>query len=335
MAVSDKHPILAGIVSVLKQAAGPARRDLLIVLFTIMFVATFFAPRAVVTVATGDAGVLWYRFGGGVAPQPLNDGLHIIFPWNRIYSYYMRERNDTHSYKAITKDGITVDCQITLLYHLVRENLPLLHQQIGLDYVEVQLLPAIGAEVRRTIANYSVDSLYGAERHQIEEEILSDIVGAPDNGIAGKGNVQPTDLLFADEIHIRAVQLPEELSQAILEKARQQQLALGYTYRLDRERLEAQRKEVEAGGIAKFQQMVQQGISPTYLQWRGIEATLQLATSPNAKVVVIGGKDGLPLILNQAGAAARTSEQQNGATAGPGGSTGTTGRAPTSPSPRR
>jgi len=335
MAVSDKHPILAGVFGWLKQAAGPARRDLLIVLFTIMFVATFFAPRVAITVATGDAGVLWYRFGGGVAPQPLNDGLHIIFPWDRIYSYYIRERNDTHSYKAITKDGITVDCQITLLYHLVRENLPLLHQQIGLDYVEVQLLPAIGAEVRRAIANYSVDSLYGAERHQIEEEILSDIVGAPDNGIAGKGNVQPTDLLFADEIHIRAVQLPEELSQAILEKARQQQLALGYTYRLDRERLEAQRKEVEAGGIAKFQQMVQQGISPTYLQWRGIEATLQLATSPNAKVVVIGGKDGLQFILNQAGAAARTSEQQNGATAGPGGSTGTPGRAPTSPSPRR
>lgn len=278
------------------------RREVAIGILTAMIVISLFAPWIFITIPNGYFGALWYRFGGGVADYPLRDGIHAIFPWNHIYSYYLRQQVDTQEYTAITQDGIAVKMQVSLVYHLLPDRIPVLQAQVGPEYRVVLIHPSVGAEVRRVAASHTIEALYNGNRQAVENELYNDILEAPQNRLGGRGDLRDIDLVYCDEVYIRNVELPDRLAQAILEKAGQQQLAESYTFRLDRERLEAQRKQIEASGIAAFQQTVQQGISPTYLQWRGIEATLQLATSPNAKVIVIGsGKDGLPIIFNSDG----------------------------------
>jgi len=100
------------------------------------------------------------------------------------------------------------------------------------------------------------------------------------------------------DVFIKAVTLPATVRAAIERKEEADQLAQEYKFRIEKEKLEAERKEIEGRGIAAFQRQVEPGITPSYLKWRGIEATLSLAQSENSKVVIVGGQNGLPLIFN-------------------------------------
>ena len=100
---------------------------------------------------------------------------------------------------------------------------------------------------------------------------------------------------------LREVSLPPAVVAAINEKMVQYEVSLEYQFRVDREKLEAERKRIEAAGIRDFQLIVGNGLTEPYLRWKGIDATLRLAESPGSRTVIIGGKDGLPLILNQSG----------------------------------
>jgi regulator of protease activity HflC (stomatin/prohibitin superfamily) len=283
------------------------RRGVMLVLLVLMFVITALAPRIFITIPSGHGGILWMRFFGGTQTDraALGEGLHVIFPWDHIFIYDMRVQEREQSYEVIAREGLQVTVRSSFRWQLNRSVLPRLHKEIGPNYLEVLIVPEIGSVLREVIAKYDIEQLFSSRRTEIQREILqaviSDNPGAAPNRIGGRTGLgeDSEDFVTLTDILLKDVVLPFRLRSAIERKLEQAQISQEYTFRIQREKLESERKLIEAQGIQAFQQTVQAGISDAYLKWRGIEATLQLATSPNAKVVVVGGgSHGMPLILN-------------------------------------
>jgi regulator of protease activity HflC (stomatin/prohibitin superfamily) len=169
----------------------------------------------------------------------------------------------------------------------VQEKIGYLHDEIGRNYLERIIKPEIRSVTREVIGNYAPEELYSTKREAIEDEIEA----------LTRIKVE-SKYLVIDAILIRDVTLPQTLRTAIEQKLKQEQESLEYEFKIDKARKEAERKEIEANGIAKFQKIVNQTITPQLLKWKGVEATLEIAKSNNAKVIVIGNGDGdLPIIL--------------------------------------
>jgi regulator of protease activity HflC (stomatin/prohibitin superfamily) len=282
-------------------------------------------PYVVITVPSGSVGVLWKRFNGldlycwcwvgrGTVLDPRElreEGLHIIWPWDKLYLYNLRLQSTTQTYNAISKDGVNVKAQISVRYQLLHNSVAVLHKFIGPDFLTSVVDPEMGSQARQIISQYTGEAVY-TSREQIQKQIRD----ATQRSLAANLNklVQPEAMEQPDPKHyndflqdaiqvldtlVLSIELPPDIVAAINRQTEQYYMIQEYKFRVEREAEESKRKQIEADGIAAFQKTVSQGISESYLRWRGIEATLLLAQSPNAKVVVIGsGKDGLPIILN-------------------------------------
>jgi regulator of protease activity HflC (stomatin/prohibitin superfamily) len=243
-------------------------------------------PSCVRTVDSGRAGVLWKLFGG-TQPGVYGEGVHLIAPWNRLTRYDVRTQDQKEVLHVLANNGLSISLETSIRYRPVRDELPKLHAEIGPGFYEVIVAPVVRSESRKVAGRYSPEEIYSSRREVVEHEILDEVRKA----VAGKH-------VELEAILIRDVDLPENIKRAISEKLEEEQNALKMQFTLNRERQEAERKRIEAQGISDFQRIVATGISDQLLRWKGIEATEQIAQSPNAKVIVIGtGKDGLPLIL--------------------------------------
>jgi regulator of protease activity HflC (stomatin/prohibitin superfamily) len=269
-------------------------------------------------------GVLWKRFNGYdlycwcfvgrgtiLDPRELRDeGLHIVWPWDRLFIYNLRLQSTTQTYNAISKDGVNVTVQITIRFQLLHNPVAVLHKFIGPDYLNSIVAPEIGSEARQVISQYTAQEVY-TSRDAIQQQIRNN----SQKSLAGNLNilVQPDAMEQPDPKHyndflqnsiqildtlVLSIELPPAIVAAINRQTEQYYQIQEFKFRVEREAQESRRKQIEANGIAAFQRTVSQGISDSYLRWRGIEATLALAQSPNSKIVIIGGgKDGLPIIL--------------------------------------
>src|SRR5713101_2983294 len=263
-------------------------------------------PHMVVTVPSGDVGVLWKRFGGGTVLDPRrlkNEGFNLILPWNQVFLYDLRLQSFTESYNAISSDGVSLTAAVNVRFRLQRDAVPVLHQAIGPNYEKVLVQPGIGSLTREVMAQYTAEQVYSTARQEIQDKIrslaedrLSEKMMEHEGEESYRVSMRDTVILY--DILVAGIELPAAIVGAINRKTEQYYIAEEYKFRVEREKRESERKKIEAEGIRDFQQTVSQGISESYLRWRGIEATLQLSQSTNAKVVVIGsGKDGLPIIL--------------------------------------
>ena len=282
---------------------------LVIYLMVATLVAIVLYPHMVVTVPSGQVGVLWKRFGGGTVLDPRklkNEGFNLILPWNRVFLYDLRLQSFTESYNAISSDGVSLTATIIVRFRLQRDAVPVLHQAIGPNYVQVLALPGIGSLTREVIAEYTAEQVYSTARQAIQDKIRSLVEQRLSEkmmehaGEEGEESyrVSMSDTFILYDILVTGIELPAAIVTAINRKTEQYYIAEEYKFRVEREKRESERKKIEAEGIRDFQQTVSQGISESYLRWRGIEATLQLSQSTNSKVVLIGsGKDGLPVIL--------------------------------------
>jgi len=176
----------------------------------------------------------------------------------------------------------------------------MLHKLVGPNYAEVLVYPEIGSHARELISRYTPEQLYTETRAFIQAEILERMVNELGSSLVNQSF--QGRLVTVEDVLIRSVTLPERVADAIERKAEQYQAMLEYDFRLAREEKEKQRKKIEAEGIREFQDIVAKTITEEYLRLRGIEATMTLATSKNSKTIIIGGKDGLPVILNTADA---------------------------------
>jgi len=314
-------------------------------ILTALLVTVVLWPYVVITVPSGHVGVLWKRFNGldlycwcwvgrGTVLDPRElreEGLHIIWPWDKLYLYDLRLQSSTQTYNAISKDGVNVKAQISVRYQLLHNSVAVLHKFIGPDYLTSVLNPEIGSQARQIISEYTAEEVY-TSRDQIQKQIRD----ASQKSLAANLNklVQPEAMEQPDPKHyddflqdaiqlldtlVLSIELPPDIVAAINRQTEQYYMIQEYKFRVAREAEESKRKQIEADGIAAFQKTVSQGISESYLRWRGIEATLLLAQSQNAKIVVIGtGKDGLPIILgNTDMPTAPTPTQQPGANGAP------------------
>jgi regulator of protease activity HflC (stomatin/prohibitin superfamily) len=283
--------------------------SVVIYLMLATLVAIVLYPHMVVTVPSGYVGVLWKRFGGGTVLDPRwlkNEGFNLILPWNEVFLYDLRLQSFTESYNAISSDGVSLTATIIVRFRLQRDAVPVLHQAIGPNYVRVLAQPGIGSLTREVIAQYTAEQVYSTARQEIQNKIRSLVEERLSEkmmehaGEEGEESyrVSMSDTFILYDILVAGIELPAAIVAAINRKTEQYYVAEEYKFRVEREKRESERKKIEAEGIRDFQQIVSQGISESYLRWRGIEATLQLSQSTNSKVVLIGsGKDGLPIIL--------------------------------------
>jgi prohibitin 2 len=281
--------------------------SVVIYLMVATLVAVVLYPHMVVTVPSGHVGVLWKRFGGGTVLDPRrlkNEGFNLILPWNLVFLYDLRLQSFTESYNAISSDGVSLNASVVVRFRLQRDAVPVLHQAIGPNYEKILVQPGIGSLTREVMAQYTAEQVYSTARQEIQDKIrnlaearLSEKM-MEHEGEEESYRVSMRDTVILYDILVTGIELPAAIMAAINRKTEQYYIAEEYKFRVEREKRESERKRIEGEGIRDFQQTVSQGISDSYLRWRGIEATLQLSQSTNAKVVIIGsGKDGLPIIL--------------------------------------
>lgn len=245
----------------------------------------FLFANPVRTVPAGNVGVV--DFFGRVNERTLPSGVNVVVPFARVrrmsvQSQQMKEVMDTPS-----SEGLSVHLEVSVIFHLEPGKAVDVYRSVGEDYAGVLLEPVLRSAVREVTSSNPAKALYSPERDKMSADISRYVV----QGVEQRG-------ITIERVLLRDVQLPKTIQDAIQAKLGAEQEAAQMEFVLQKERQEAERKSIEADGIAKFQKIVSEGISENLLRWKGIEATRDLAASQNAKVVVIGsGKDGLPIIL--------------------------------------
>jgi prohibitin 1 len=242
------------------------------------------AGRITKTLHSGELGVMYYRFGNGTDKETVyGEGTHFMLPWNEMIAYDVRIQNAEDSIAALSRDGLYVTVHYSVHYRPSRKSLGKMHQAVGPDYLHRIVIPEASSAVRHVISDYTPQEIYFEDHDVIQAQVLKRM----------RAEGRETFVDFVD-IMIRDIQIPERIESAIQGKLEYEQRSLEYSFKLSAETQEAERKRIEAKGIADFEKI--SGIS--ILKWRGLEATEKLAASPNSKVVVIGKEsDELPVIL--------------------------------------
>lgn len=260
-------------------------------LMVIVVVATtvvYFIPDIFINVGPGQSAVHWRRFfGGTVVDGVRGEGLQVIFPWDKLYIYEVRVQRENRTLSILTREGLMATVDVSIRYHPDRLLLGELHKKVGPDYATKVVIPEVEGAVRRALGRLDSEELYTKSN-----DLIQDAVGSAYQEVA-------QNFIIVDDVVIRRIVLPEVVQDAIRDKARQQQLAESYVYRLEAARQEADRLRIEAKGFADYNTEISNTLSPDLLTWEGVRATKDIATSENSKIIVMGnGKDGLPVILN-------------------------------------
>jgi prohibitin 1 len=242
---------------------------------------------SIAKVDSGHVGVL--TLFGRVTGEVLREGIHFVNPFKVNHEMTVRTQEIKESASVPSSEGLVMNLDTSMIYSLNPDRAADVFQKIGPNFETVLLEPNLRAAIRETTAAHTANALYTGEREMVAKQILTSMTS-----IMGKRG------FIIESILLRDIQLPLTLKASIEAKQQAEQESLAMSFRLQKEKQEAERKRLEAQGIRDFQQIVAQGISAQLLEWKGIEATENLAKSPNAKIVVIGNsKNGLPLILGQ------------------------------------
>ena len=253
----------------------------------IIFLLIMFWGRITKTIPAGHGGVLFRLFGGGVdTSKTYEEGFHFIAPWNTMYVYETRQQETSEEMSALSSNGLEIKIEFSTWYQPRWEDLGTLHAQIGTEYLTRIVIPAMRSAARSVVGRYTPEQIYSTKRDVIQEEIFEETKKLLDE-----------KYVQLNQVLIRSVTLPPTIKSAIESKLKQEQEALEYEFKLEKAAQEAERQRVEAEGKAKANSIVSASITDKILRDKGIEATLKLAESPNSKVVIIGGNDGMPIIL--------------------------------------
>ena len=242
------------------------------------------ALNSVACVKTGHVGVV--TMFGRVTGRTMGEGMHLVNPLARVQELNVKTQELKERASVPSKEGLIMGLEASVLYHLQPDRAADVFQKVGVAYSDILLVPTFRSAIRAVTAANTASTLYSDAREAVARQILADL----------QAQVQPRGLII-ENVLLRDLQLPDTLKQAIEAKQQAQQEAQRMEFVLQREKQEAERKRVEAAGIKDFQDIVSQGISEKLLEWKGIEATIELAKSQNSKVIVVGNpKSGLPLI---------------------------------------
>lgn len=239
-------------------------------------------------IPSGYRGVFYYKFGEGTEFGKIyQEGFSWHLPWNNIFVYKVQLQEQKEALTVLSSDGATIRLEVSILYRPLAGKLDSLQVTIGPNYYSVAIAPTI-REIARTIAGrYKPEEIYSTKREQIASEVVEALRAA-----------MTDKFIMIENVLIRDVLIPPEISKAINLKLTMEQEAQRMQFIIEKEKREAERKRIEAKGISDFQKIVSAGITPSLLKWKGIEATLEIAKSPNTKVIIVGNDAGsLPIIL--------------------------------------
>lgn len=258
------------------------RNILILVLFSTLMVGCG------TNIPSGNHGVKYLRFRGGtVMGKIYGEGFKWHLPWNSFFVYKTQTDERREDLHILSADGASIEMEASIWFRPITNKLDSLQISVGPNYYAVVVGPVLRGEARSIVGRYKPDEIYSTKREIISTEILEAV-----------SRVLKDKFIDVENVIIRNVVLPPKITDAINEKLAADQEQQRMQFILLREQQEAQRKKIEAQGIADFQKIITQGLTANLLRWKGIEATLQLAESPNTKVVVIGSaENGLPLIL--------------------------------------
>jgi prohibitin 1 len=237
------------------------------------------------SIPTGNVGVL--TLFGRVTGDVLGEGIHLINPLKSVEKLSVQTQSIKENANTPSNEGLILALDTSLLFRLDKTKAAQVYQTVGNNYADKIVEPTLRAAIRAATSSHTANALYTNARELVQQQIQEELTAQ----LAQRG-------VIVEAVLLRDVQLPAMLKGSIEAKQQAEQDALRMSFILQKEKQEAERKRIEAQGIADFQKIVAQGISPQLLEWKGIEATEKLATSTNAKIVVIGNpKNGLPLVL--------------------------------------
>ncbi len=262
----------------------------LVIIVAGLFLVISLSSSLFYTLGPAERGVIFYKFGGGLQKeQVIGPGFHTKAPWNTLYTFDVSENKVEEAMDVLDKSGLSISVDVSVRFRPIPSRIGYIQETFQQDYINRLVIPEVRSAVRQVMGRYTAEEIYSTKRSEVEAAIKSEteaVLGNENN------NVEMKALL------IRSINLPAQIKQAIENKLQQEQEALAYQFRLDKEKSEAERKRIAAEGEAAANRIINNSLTPELLKMRGIEATTQLSQSPNSKVVVIGsGKDGLPLIL--------------------------------------
>ncbi|HCE55861.1 MAG: prohibitin family protein [Lutibacter sp.] len=246
--------------------------------------------KSTTTINSGEVGVLYKTFGGGVVTDmaPLGEGFHVVAPWNKVFVYNVRQQELLErEMLVLSANGLEIKLDASVLYQPTAATVGFLHQTRGQDYLSSVIIPAVRSATRSVVGRYTPEQLYSTKRDAIQSEIFEET----------KKIVEP-QFVQLNAILVRDVTLPLTIKTAIESKLKQEQESLEYEFRLITASKEAEKQIIEAKGKADANRILSASLNDQILQDKGIEATIKLSESPNSKVIVIGGgKSGMPIIL--------------------------------------
>ena len=261
---------------------------ILVVVAVFGFALIFFWPQIFITIHSGHIGVLYLRFGGGtITDRVFGEGMKIIGPWDKLFIYEVRVQETKHEMDVLTKEGLKIKLLLSIRYRPQPDLVGLLHERIGPDYKDKVVIPEVESAMR-----FAFGDILMSEAVSFGRTLVQSVVNE------GFESVEQA-FVKVDDVILRAVVLPDQILKTIEEKMQQKVLAESYAYRVLVAEGEEKRREIEARTTAAYNSTLQPTLTPQLLQWAGIEATKELAKSPNAKTVIVGsGPNGLPMILN-------------------------------------
>jgi regulator of protease activity HflC (stomatin/prohibitin superfamily) len=240
------------------------------------------------TIEATQRAVIFYKFGNGLEKdQVMQPGFHTKAPWNEVYVYNVQEISRDEDMDILDKNGLSIHVDVTVRFNPMPDKIGYIYEKFNTDFVNVLVIPEIRSAVRQVMGRFTAEEIYSTKRAEVEATIKLE-----SEKVLNANNVNMVALL------IKSIVLPDQIRIAIESKLQQEQEALAYQFRLDKEKSEAERKRIAAEGESRANNIINNSLSDKLLKMRGIEATLELAKSPNSKVIVVGsGKDGLPMIL--------------------------------------
>lgn len=245
--------------------------------------------KSAVNIGSGQAGVMFKTFDEGVVTDkpPMNEGFHIVAPWNKVFLYEVRQQELSETIRALSSNGLDIKIDASIWYQPEFEKLGSLHQEKGESYVQRVLQPAIRSAARSVVGRYTPEQLYSSKRDAIQEEIFTETT-----------RLLEGQFVQLNEVLVRDVTLPPTIKDAIERKLSQEQESLEYEFRLQKAEKEAERQRIDAEGKAVANKILSASLTDKILQEKGIQATIELSKSSNSKVIVIGsGESGMPIIL--------------------------------------
>ncbi len=259
-----------------------------VVIFLALVVILIFSNATFLTIDAGHRGVLFRRFAGGLDKSVVyGPGFHVLAPWNTMYTYDVREKQLEEEMEVLSSNGLNIKVDVTVRVNPKYNKIGDLHDKFGKEYLTSLVRPEVRSSVRKIIGRFTPEELYSTRRDEVQQMIQKDL-----NTTLDKNYIELRASL------IRGIMLPDKVRMAIEDKIEAEQSALKYEYILQQSRKEAERRVIEAEAKARANIVLNASLTDKILRDKGIEATLQLANSPNSKVIIVGsGPDGLPLIL--------------------------------------